>query len=463
VIDLTSPVGRIRKWAHQAAAEDCDNAAVTQAASRSTAEERYTALTTASRILWERALGSLPGGNTRTTIFHDPYPVYLTSGDGCRVVDVDGVERIDFINNYTSLILGHCHPRVVEAVQRQAARLMSAAAPNELEVEMADRIRERLPSVELVRFANSGTEATMQAIRAARAFTGRTTVATFAGGYHGTHDYASSIPATAADVPGGAGIPAAVADSIVVAPFNDADGTRAALEPHLDDLAAIIVEPVLGAGGVVPAQEHFLRSLRELADQAGALLIFDEVIAFRIDYHGAQGRFGVKPDLTTLGKIIGGGLPVGAFGGRGDVMALFDPRDDRRLGHGGTFNANPLTMAAGLATLDEVTPDALERLEGLAVELKTKVEQLFAGVGVLGCVTQIGSLFNIHLTEGPVLDHSDVLAADTARLRELNLAMLGHGILFTARGMGCLSTPMTGEEVDAFVEAVRVGLGELGV
>ncbi len=434
-----------------------------QAAAGSTAHEQYVQLTTASRALWERALGSLPGGNSRTTIFHDPYPVYLVRGEGCRVTDVDGVERVDFINNYTSLVLGHCHPRVVEAVQRQAGRLMSAAAPNELEVEMAERIRERLPSIELIRFANSGTEATMLAIRAARAFTGRTTIATFAGAYHGTHDYAASIPATTAGAPGGPGIPGSVADSIVVAPFNDPETARAVLEPHLGDLAAVIVEPVMGAAGVLPAEEQFLPFLRELTDEAGALLVFDEVISFRIGYHGAQGRYGVTPDLTTLGKIIGGGLPVGAFGGRADVMALFDPRHERRLGHGGTFNANPLSMAAGLATLAELTPETFERLETLAVELTTKLERLFAGVGLPACVTQIGSLFNVHLTEGPVLDHSDVLAADTALLRELHLAMLGHGILFTERGMGCLSTPMTGTEVDAFVEATQLGLHDLGV
>ena len=434
-----------------------------QTATGSTAEERYTQRTSASRALWERALGSLPGGNTRTTIFHDPYPVYLVSGEECRVTDVDGVERIDFINNYTSLVHGHCHPRVVEAVQRQAAQLMSSAAPNELEVEMAEQLRERLPSIELLRYANSGTEATMQAIRAARAFTSRTTIAAFAGAYHGTHDYASSIPAAVAAAPGGPGIPRAVADSIVVAPFNDPETTRAVLEPHFGELAAIIVEPVMGAAGVIPAQEDFLPFLRELADEAGALLIFDEVIAFRIGYHGAQGRYGVTPDLTTLGKIIGGGLPVGAFGGRGDVMALFDPRLEGRLGHGGTFNANPLSMAAGLATLAELTPEALERLETLAVELKTKLERLFAGVGLPACITQSGSLFNVHLTEGPVRDHSDVIAADAALLRELHLAMLGSGILFTARGMGCLSTPMTHAEVDAFVESTRLGLGELGI
>ena len=408
-------------------------------------QEQFERLTAASRALWERALGSLPGGNTRTTIFHDPYPVYLVSGDGCRVTDVDGVERIDFISNYTSLILGHCHPRVVEAVRRQAGLLMSAAAPNELEIELAERIRERLPSVEQIRFAGSGTEATMLALRAARAFTGRNMVATFAGGYHGSHDYAASVPADPNASPGGPGIPDAVAETVVVAPFNDIERTRAAVEPHRAHLAAVIVEPVLGSGGVLPATDEFLAFLRELTRDAGALLVFDEVISFRIDYHGAQGRFGITPDLTTLGKIIGGGLPVGAFGGRADVMALFDPRSARPLGHGGTFNANPLTMAAGLATLAELTPERYDELEALAVELQDKLTGLFADLDVSGSVTRAGSLFNVHLD-------------DAALLRELHLSLLTNGILFTPRGMGCLSTPMTRMEIDAFVDAVRLGL-----
>jgi glutamate-1-semialdehyde 2,1-aminomutase len=423
--------------------------------------ERHSELTPESRALWERALRSLPGGNSRTTIFHDPYPLYAASGEGCRVTDVDGVERVDFISNYTSLALGHCHPRVVDAVRRQAGLLMSAAAASELEIEMAERIGERLPSVELVRFANSGTEATMLAIRAARAFTGREVIGVFAGAYHGTHDYAVSIPADADVAPGGPGVPGGVAGSIVVAPFNDVETTRAVLEPRLDDLAAVVVEPVLGAGGVIPAEADFLAFLRELTEHAGALLVFDEVIAFRIGYHGAQGWYGVTPDLTALGKIIGGGLPVGAFGGRADVMTLFDPRRERYLTHGGTFNANPLSMAAGLATLAELTPETYTRLEALAVELRTKLERLFADAGVPATVNQIGSLFNIHFTDGPVRTHSEVRAADTALVRELHLALLDNGILFTPRGMGCLSTPMTSAEIDAFVEATRVGLEEL--
>jgi glutamate-1-semialdehyde 2,1-aminomutase len=413
-------------------------------------QEDYERLTPASRALCDRALRSLPAGNTRTTIFHEPYPVYVARGDGCRVTDVDGIERIDFISNYTSLILGHCHPRVVEAVQRQAGRLMSVAAPTELEVELAETIQERLPSIEQIRFANSGTEATMLAVRAARAFTGRDKIATFAGGYHGSHDYAASIPADPAHPAGGPGIPRGAAETVVVALFDDVEGTRAALEPHLDDLACVIVEPVMGSGGVLPASGGFLTFLRDLTRASGALLVFDEVISFRVGYHGAQGRFGIEPDLTTLGKIIGGGLPVGAFGGRADVMALFDPRSADRVTHGGTFNANPLTMTAGLATLAEMTTQRYEELEALTLELSEELTQLFAARNAAASITHAGSLFNLHFD-------------DPAAVRELHLALLNHGILLTPRGMGCLSTPMTQLEVDAFIDAVRLGLEDIGL
>jgi glutamate-1-semialdehyde 2,1-aminomutase len=422
---------------------------VTDVAAGFTVKDEYLRLTTGSRALFERSVASLPGGNTRTTIYQDPYPVYVARGEGCRVTDVDGTERIDFINNYTSLVLGHCHPRVVEAVQRQVGTLMSVAAPNELEIELAERIRDRLPSAELVRFANSGTEATMLALRAARAFTGRTTIATFAGGYHGSHDYAASIPSDAALPAGGPGVPEAVARTVVVAPYDDVEGTRAALEPHLDELAAVIVEPVLGAGGVIPASPAFLAFLRELTRAAGALLVFDEVISFRVGYNGAQGSVGVAPDLTTLGKIIGGGLPVGAFGGRAEVMELFDPRSPGRIPHGGTFNANPLTAAAGLATLTEMTPVRYEQLEALAIDLVTRAERVIADVGVEGQVTRAGSLFNLHF-------------ADPALAPAVHLALLTRGILLTPRGMGCLSTPMGAVELDAFVGAMRASLADLG-
>jgi glutamate-1-semialdehyde 2,1-aminomutase len=305
--------------------------------------------------------------------------------------------------------------------------------------------------------------ATLQAFRAVGAFPGRATIGAFAGAYHGTHDLAVAIPADSGLPPGAFGVPGPVSDTLVVLPFNDVEETRARLEPRLDDLAAVIVEPVMGAAGVIPADREFLVFLRELTEQAGALLVFDEVIAFRLGYHGAQGRYGVTPDLTALGKIIGGGLPVGAFGGRADVMELFDPRREPFLTHGGTFNANPLSMAAGLATLEELTPQALEALEALAVELRERLERLFAGAGVPASVTQIASLFNVHFADGPVRTPADARAADAALARQLHLALLDHGILFTPRGMGCLSTPMTGAEIDAFVDATAQSLARLGL
>ena len=441
---------------------------MTQTTAGSSVRERYAETTARSAALFERATASLPGGNSRTTIFIDPYPCYVERGEGCRIWDADGNERIDFINNYTSLILGHSHPRVVEALQEQAARFVSVAAPSELEIELAEAIKERLPSIDLIRFGNSGTEGTMMAIRAARAFTGRSKIVKFEGGYHGTHDYAV-VDAGAAGAAGtgtttqGAGIPEAVADTVVIAPFNDPDATERVLAAHRDELAAVIVEPVMGAAGVIPADESFLVFLRELTQSLGALLVFDEVISFRVGYGGAQGRYGVRPDLTTMGKIIGGGLAVGAFGGREDVMSLFDPRRPGYLVHGGTFNANPLTAVAGLATLAELTPEEFDRLEALGKELKGKLEALFAQAGIAAHVNQIGSLFNIHLSGSPVVDYAGAQASDRALLFELYIAMLNHGVAFTGRGMGCLSTPMGSAEIDAFVEAARAGLADLGL
>lgn len=434
----------------------------------SAVEDRYRNATPRSRALFERATHSLPGGNTRTTIYHQPYPFYFDHGVGCRIYDVDGNEWVDFINNYTSLIHGHAPPGVVAAVQRQAARGFSVAAPSELEIELAEVIHARLPSVELLRFTNSGTEATMLAMRAARAFTGRTKIAKFEGAYHGTHDYAAVDVSAGGAIGAGtqtsnAGIPPAVAASMVSLPYNNREAVERILTAQRNEIAAVIIEPVQGAGGIVVARDGFLDFLHELTQRLGILLIFDEVIAFRLGYGGAQGYFGVRPDLTTLGKIIGGGFAVGAFGGRADIMARFDPREINHIGHGGTFNANPVTMAAGLATLAELTPAAFERLAQLGAELKQKLGDLFAELDLPVQVNQIGSLFNLHFTDAEVSDYPSVLAGNRQILKDLYTATLNHGVVFTGRGMGCLSTPMTSAELDRFVGAVRNGLADLGV
>src|SRR6202795_152407 len=278
-----------------------------------------------------------------------------------------GANRLDFNGNYTSLILGHAHPSVVEAVAEQATRGMSFPGPSEHEVKLAELLTTRIPSMEAVRFANSGTEATMNAIRAARAFTGRSKLAKFEGAYHGTHDWVlvsvSPDPEKSGSrkrpkpVAYSAGIPETVLKHTVVLPWNDTDACVKILEKQGRDIAALIVDPLLANARMIPVREGVLETLREVTQRLGILLIFDEVISFRIGRGGAQERFNIRPDLTTLGKIIGGGLAVGAFGGRADVMNYYDPRDGKgRINHGGTFNANPLTMAGGIATMEQPTP-----------------------------------------------------------------------------------------------------------
>jgi glutamate-1-semialdehyde 2,1-aminomutase len=353
-------------------------------------------------------------------------------------------------------------------VQRQLARGASAAAPSELEVWLAEAIKARLPSLELLRFTNSGTEGTMLALRAARAFTGREKIAKFEGGYHGTHDYAAVDVSAAGAVGAGsetknAGIPADVAATIVSLPYNDREGVERIVSRHRDGLAALIVEPIVGSGGILIPEDGFLQFLRDLTSRLGIVLIFDEVISFRISYHGAQGHFRVTPDLTTLGKIIGGGFAVGGFGGRADIMRLFDPRQPNHIGHGGTFNANPVTMAAGLATLEAMTPSEYDRLGRLGSDLAAKLRTLFKTLGLSAQVNQVGSLFNIHFVDRPVTDYAIAQSGDRRLLRDLYVAALNHGVAFTGRGMGCLSTPMGPAEVDAFVAAIRAGLVDLGV
>src|SRR6266576_2008320 len=350
-------------------------------------EIRYRETTPASRALHERAVKVMPGGTTRTTTYLDPYPLYIERGEGCRVWDVDGTERIDMLGNYTAMILGHSHPKVVEAIRAQAARGTGFAAANPAEVQLATILCERVPSVDAIRFCNSGTEATMFAMRLARAFVGRPKIARMEGGYHGTHDQAevSTHPVVSEAGPADApvprpdsmGTPTWALEETVVLPFNNPDAAEAIIRRHAGEVAGVILEPIIGAGGVIPATIEFLRRLRQVTEELGILLVFDEVISFRVAPGGAQQRYRVTPDLTTLGKVIGGGLPVAAFGGRADVMALLDPRRDGFLPQGGTYNGNPLGMAAGLAALRELTPDAFARLDEQGEWLRGQLAELF--------------------------------------------------------------------------------------
>ncbi|MFL5755531.1 MAG: aspartate aminotransferase family protein, partial [Chloroflexota bacterium] len=384
--------------------------------------EDYLARTPRSRELFERATGSLPGGSTRTTVYTAPYPPYIESGSGLWLRDVDGNRYRDFLCNYTSLILGHAHPAVVDAVEAQVRRGSAFAAPTETEVLLAEEIRARVPSVERLRFTSSGTEATMFAMRAARAFTGRPLIAKFERAYHGTHDGVMT---------GTAGVPAAMDQLVVELPWGDIDGIEAALRGREGDLAAIILEPVQGAGGVRAPESAFLPFLRSFTERHGALLIFDEIISFRVGYGGAQGRFGVRPDLTTLGKIIGGGYPLAAFGGRADVMEIFDARRSGAVSHGGTFNGSPVAAAAGLATLRELTPDVYPRLERLGERLRSAIAGVFVARGLVARVTAVGSLFQVFAGAGVTAFATGVTPGPT-----LFLGVLGEGFYMAPRGMG---------------------------
>jgi glutamate-1-semialdehyde 2,1-aminomutase len=425
----------------------------------------YLAKTARSRALYDEALAVMPGGNSRTTTFFDPYPFYLVRGEGAHIWDVDGVDRLDFNGNYTSLILGHAHPDVVKAAQEAAAHGLSFPGPTEHEVRLAELLTRRIPSLEQVRFTNSGTEATMNAVRAARAFTGRPKIAKFEGAYHGTHD--AVLVSVAPDpkvagsrrrprpVPASAGVPPAVLKQTVVLPWNDADACEAILEREARQLAGLLVDPLLGIGGILPPQPGFLERLRAITERHGIVLIFDEVISFRIAGGGAQERFGIRPDLITLGKIIGGGLAVGAFGGRADIMAAYDPRrGGARISHGGTFNANPVTMAAGVATLNALTPEAYSRLEALGERLRGGVSRLLQATRRRGQVTGVGSLFCLHWTPAPLSDYRSSRPRDPEAPLRVFLGLLNEGILLTQRGLGACSLAMTDEDVDRFVNAL---------
>src|SRR3954466_7959829 len=384
----------------------------------------------ASRQMHDRALASLPGGNTRTTVFMQPYPIYAARGEGCRVWDVDGNEYIDCINNFTSLIHGHAHPALVEAAKRQLALGTAFGLPTESEIDLAELLASRLPSVDQVRFANSGTEAVMMALKAARAFTGRPKIAKCEGAYHGSYDYAevSLDPTPEAwgrnapvSVAYAKGTPDNVLADVITIPFNDTEAAISLVREHGKELACVLVDPMPNRAGLAPADKNYLDALRRVTREIGALLIFDEAITFRLGYRGAQGLWGIDPDLTPLGKIMGGGFPAGRLalgkimgvglpggpvaGGRGS-MAVFDPRHGKpALPHGGTFSANPVTMRAGLAAMELLDEPAFAKLDVLGQRVRSGIDEAFRKAGVPGGTVGLGSLLKIHFADRPIRDY----------------------------------------------------------
>ena len=427
-----------------------------------------------SARLADRARACLPGGNSRTTVYAPPYPFYARSGQGAWLTDVEGQARLDFLNNYTALLHGHAHPAIVAAAQGQVAAGTSFAAPTELEIELAEDICARAPAIERLRFTNSGTEAVMMAIKAARGYTGRSMVAKFEGCYHGTYDPAeiSVSPALEAagprdaprSLPESAGLPTGTAEQVLVMPLNHQEAVGRLVEQNAANLAAIIVDPLPHQAGFPSPRPGFLPFLRELADRYGIVLISDEIISFRVAHAGAHGQFGFKPHLVTLGKIIGGGFPIGAVGGSAEVMAVFDPREGHpRVPHGGTFNANPVSMAAGLAAMRLWTPSEVERLGRLGDDLRTRANEVLAEADFPAQVSGDGSLFRIVPGRAELVDYRSSVADSRTKVRlsELYLRLLGAGVITGAKGTGCISTPMDRDEVNAFVDTLAQVVAEV--
>lgn len=397
--------------------------------------------------LFLTAQKSMPGGDTRTTAYHHPYPLSIKRGFGCHLIDADDNEYIDFINNYTAMIHGHAHPLITKKVSDALEEGNCFASHLEEQVLFAEMLCKRVPSIQQIRFCNSGTEATMFAIRVARAFTGCMGILKMREGYHGTHD-AVSFPAD--NFSETIGIPNSISQDIYQAPFNDVEYVENILKEHADKIAAILVEPVLGAAGVIPPQEGYLESLRMLADHYNVLLIFDEVQTLRLSEGGAQEKFNVTPDLTALGKIIGGGFPVGAFGGRKEIMGKFNPTQEKYLSHGGTFNGNRITMIAGMASMELLNQEAIEHIDHLADILKEGLDIAIKRSSLPISITKAGSLLNLHFADNKTPNYS----SDYRSLGQvLHLDLLNKGVYIAPRGSLNISTAMSENEINIAIQA----------
>ncbi len=391
----------------------------------------------------QRACAVMPGGNTRTVLFHEPFPLRIAGGDGCRVTDADGHTYVDFLGEFTAGLFGHSHPVIRTAVVRALDAGVNLSGHNLAEQRLAELLCARFPSIDLVRFTNSGTEANLLALATATHATGRRKVVVFDGGYHGS--LLSFV---------GGGSPVNVPHDFVVCPYNDVAATQRVFDEHGASLAAVLVEPMIGSGGCIPADLAFLRAVREGAASSGAILIFDEVMTSRLAPGGLQEQTGVVPDMTTLGKYIGGGMSFGAFGGRAELMAAFDPRRPDALPHAGTFNNNVVSMSAGVAAMSEVaTPEALTALNERGDRLRARLADVCRRRGVPVQVTGIGSLANLHPTDRRLRTAGDAAAVDP-RLRELLFfGLLRRGVLIAKRGFVALSLEIGEPECDAFVAA----------
>lgn len=413
------------------------------------AYETYTAKRPKSLQAFEEASEVMPGGNTRSVLFHNPFPFHAATGEGSWLTDVDGNRLLNLLGEYTAGLFGHNHPVIQEAVSKVLADGVNLGAQNNYERHFAKLVCERFPSIEKVRFTNSGTEANLMAITAARAFTGRSKILVFEGGYHG--GVFLFKPGVETNAP----------FSWITVAYNDSAAAANAIQEHGSDLAAVIVEPMLGSGGCIAANADFLATLRRETRDVGSLLILDEVMTSRLGKSGAQEIYGVESDLTTLGKWIGGGMSFGAFGGRTDVMDQFDPRRSGAISHAGTFNNNVMTMSAGIAALSSIyTSDAAEEFSARGGQVRERLNNMTRNADVPIQFTGMGSIMAMHPTKAKINAYSDVAGIDD-RLREiLFLDLLDAGYYIASRGFIALSLAINEHELEGFYDAFAKVLDE---
>ena len=435
-----------------------------------TIKDKYAASRPNSFKLHKEAVKFMPGGDTRTATFFLPFPNFIVRGEGAYMHDADGNKLLDFQNNYTSLIHGHGHKPTVEAVQEQIALGSAYTAPFEKQIELSRLLTERFPSIDLIRYTNSGTEANMHALRIARAYTGKAKIIKTEGGYHGTTDVfeASVDPnirkaGTLDDIkviPESRGVSANALKDVLVVPFNDVERTRKVIEDNHEEVACIIIEPIMGSAGQITPDIEYLRFLRKITEEYNIVLIFDEVVTGRLSLGGAQKFYGVTPDITSLGKIIGGGTPVGAFGGKREIMEMYDPRQ-KKMYHSGTFNGNAVTMAAGLATMSAYDQDAVDYINNLGKRFKKGVVDIYGRLGLNMQVSGEGSIYNILFTDKKVKNYRDVAAAHEDLNKVLYLDLLTRGVFDAERGMFSMSTAMTEADIDFGLETLESALRDM--
>lgn len=424
-----------------------------------------------SEALYQKAISLLPGGVSRNTVYHKPFPQYVAKASGCYVTDVDGSQRIDFANNMASLIHGHAHRAIVEAVTEQLKKGTAYTLATEAELSLAELLINRAESFEKIRFVNSGTEAVMAMIKASRAFTGKPKIAKAEGAYHGTYDFAevsqTANPFNWGDisspnsVPVAFGTPQAVLDNVVIFPFNDIEHTLNILDTQADQIGCVIIDPVPHRVGLLPATKAFVEALYAWTRRNNALLVFDEVVTFRVNYGGAQEKHTVKPDLTALGKIIGGGFPVGALAGRSDVMDVLDPGQSRLLfPHSGTFSANPMTMTAGRVAMELFDQKAVDALNALTTKAIVQLENAIRIADVPVSITGSGSMFRLHFRLSPPQTYREAYQrpAVAAVINELLDYLFYKENIIMINTCACMfSTAITQKEVDRLSDALLNG------